>query len=190
MSDQPVRRPPHLLPVILLSMCGCISLWFAGNALLADLRVEAGLPPEALGFLTSAVQLGFIGGTLVFALWGVADRFPARLLYCLCAVVGAFLNLLIYPLAAHLSALLLLRFLTGFMLAGIYPVGMKIAAGWYREGLGRVLGYLLGAFVIGTALPHLLKGMGRQLPWPEVLVSISVVAGAGALLMLVVADGP
>jgi MFS family permease len=145
MSEPADRRPPFLLPLILLSMCGCISLWFAGNAVLADLQMELGLPSESLGFLSSAVQLGFIGGTLLFAILGVADRFPARRLYCVCAVAGALLNLLIYPLAAYLPALLLLRFLTGFMLAGIYPVGMKIAAGWYREGLTYVncLGFLL-----------------------------------------------
>jgi MFS family permease len=191
MSEPADRRPPFLLPLILLSMCGCISLWFAGNAVLADLQTELGLPPESLGFLSSAVQLGFIGGTLLFAILGVADRFPARRLYCVCAVAGALLNLLIYPLAAYLPALLLLRFLTGFMLAGIYPVGMKIAAGWYREGLGRVLGYLLGAFVLGTALPHLLKGLGHNLPWHGVLAGISFLAVTGGVVMLLlVTDGP
>ncbi len=191
MADSRSRQPPLILPVILLSMCCCISLWFAGNAVLDDLRLSFELPPETLGFISSAVQLGFIAGTFLFALWGVADRFPARRLYFTCAMSGAAINLLLLPLAGNLPALVGLRFLTGFMLAGVYPVGMKIAAGWYREGLGRVLGYLLGAFVIGTALPHLLKGLGYRLPWSMVLAAVSLLAAFGGLLMLLlVPDGP
>jgi len=87
--------------------------------------------------------------------------------------------------------LLILRFATGFFLAGIYPVGMKIAASWYENGLGRALGYLVGALVLGTAFPHLLRGVGAELPWQEILVGVSVLAALGGLLMTwLVPDGP
>jgi MFS family permease len=100
-------------------------------------------------------------------------------------------NLGVYALADGYGSLLALRFLTGFFLAGIYPVGMKIATGWYRSDLGNALGFLVGALVLGTAFPHLLKGLGQALPWEAVMVAVSALAACGGLLMFVlVADGP
>ncbi len=94
-------------------------------------------------------------------------------------------------IAKSFDGLLLLRFLTGFFLAGIYPGGMKIATGWFAEGLGRALGYLVGALVLGTALPHLLRALGTDLPWEYVIVSVSLLAVAGgAVMQLFVPDGP
>jgi MFS family permease len=79
----------------------------------------------------------------------------------------------------------------GFFLAGIYPVGMKIASGWYRQGLGKALGFLVGALVLGTALPHLLKGSGHHVPWETVIVAVSLISASGGGLMYVfVPDGP
>jgi MFS family permease len=144
--------------------------------------------------VTSAVQLGFIAGTLVFAVLNVSDRFSPRAVFFACAALGAGANaaLVALPGMAHpYAGLLALRFATGFFLAGIYPVGMKIAAGWYREGLGGALGYLVGALVLGTAFPHLIKGLESSHPWSVVALSLSAVALAGGLLMYVlVPDGP
>jgi len=107
------------------------------------------------------------------------------------AQVRALSNLGIYLAADGLISLLALRFCTGFFLAGIYPVGMKIAAGWYRQGLGQALGYLVGALVVGTAFPHLLKGTALSIPWEQVILSISAISTLGGLLMLwLVPDGP
>ena len=87
--------------------------------------------------------------------------------------------------------LLVLRFMTGFFLAGIYPIGMKIAADYFQKGLGKSLGFLVGALVVGTAFPHLLKGFSGALPWRFVLVFTSVLATFGGLMMLLfVPDGP
>jgi MFS family permease len=167
------------------------SLWFAGNAVLPDLQRHWGLPDAALGYTTSAVQLGFIAGTLAFAFFAVADRHSPRLVFLLCALAGAAANAAVLALDRSLSGLLMLRFATGFFLAGIYPVGMKIASGWYRRDLGNALGFLVGALVAGTAFPHLLRGLGQDLPWQQVLLAASAVAGLGGLLMYVlVPDGP
>jgi MFS family permease len=158
---------------------------------LADLQREWGLPAAALGYATSAVQLGFIAGTLAFAFFAIADRFSPRLVFFLCALAGALFNAALLAAPPGLAVLLALRFATGFFLAGIYPVGMKIASGWYQRDLGNALGLLVGALVAGTAFPHLVRGLGDALPWQGVLLAASAVAALGGLAMLAfVPDGP
>jgi MFS family permease len=177
--------------VIVLSQFAGGSLWFAGNAVIGDLQFALGLPDAALGWITSAVQLGFIAGTLAFAFFAVSDLASPRLVFLLCALAGAAANAASYALAQGLASLLVLRFATGFFLAGIYPVGMKIAAGWYRDDLGKALGFLVGALVLGTAFPHLLKGLGTALPAQQVMLGVSALALAGgAAMFALVPDGP
>jgi predicted MFS family arabinose efflux permease len=186
-----MTRPSRILPLIIFSQFAGTSLWFAGNAVLADLQREWGLPVGALGYTTSAVQFGFIAGTLAFAFFAVADRMSPRTVFFVCSLAGAAANLAIPALAEGFWSLAALRFATGFFLAGIYPVGMKIASGWYRRDLGNALGFLVGALVVGTAFPHLIKGLGQAFPWPAVIVATSVVAALGGVAMLVgVPDGP
>jgi MFS family permease len=180
--------PRHILPAIVAAQLAGTSLWFAGNAVVPDLQRRAGLAVEVLGDVTSAVQLGFITGTLVFSFFAVADRFSPRAIFLASAVLGAVCNATIYLVGAHLWPLLLLRFATGFFLAGIYPVGMKIASGWFHRDLGRALGFLVGALVLGTATPHLI---GHNLPWEGVMLSVSAIAVLGGLIMYcLVPDGP
>ncbi|HSD54417.1 MAG TPA: MFS transporter [Burkholderiales bacterium] len=184
-------RPPWILPVIVASQFAGTSLWFAGNAVLGDLQAAWGLAPGALGHATSAVQLGFIAGTLAFAFFAVSDLVSPRIVFFACSLLGALFNLGVYALGEGLWTLLAFRFLTGFFIAGIYPVGMKIASGWYRHDLGNALGFLVGALVLGTAFPHLLKDLGQTLPWGAVLVAVSAIAALGGLAMLAfVPDGP
>jgi MFS family permease len=156
-----------------------------------DLVINFGLEENALGHLTSAVQFGFIIGTLVFALFTVADRFSPSKVFLYSALLGAIFNLGTILDQNNLISILSFRFMTGFFLAGIYPVGMKIAADYYEKGLGKSLGYLVGALVIGTALPHLLKDLTGFLPWKSVLIVTSSLAIFGGLLMsFLVQDGP
>jgi MFS family permease len=186
-----MSRPTHILPVIIYSQFTGTSLWFAGNAVILDLQRDWGLPAQSVGYITASVQIGFIVGTLVFAFFALADRFSPRIVFFICSMVGAVSNAALLLLPEGLPGLLILRFVTGFFLAGIYPVGMKIAAGWFDKGLGRALGYLVGALVLGTAFPHLLRGLGAQLPWQWVIVGVSILALSGGLMMLaLVADGP
>ena len=192
-SDKDVakKRPPWILPAIIFSQFAGTSLWFAGNAVLEDLQLQWSIGNASLGYMTSAVQLGFILGTLCFAFFVIADRFSPRIVYFVCSLLGALSNLLICLVAEGLASLLVFRFLTGFFLAGIYPVGMKIAAGWYQKGLGKALGFLIGALVLGTAFPHLLKGASQSVPWETVILSVSGVALLGGIsMMILVPDGP
>jgi MFS transporter, DHA1 family, inner membrane transport protein len=183
--------PRRILPAIAVSQFAGTSLWFAINAVLPELQQSAGLPPTAAGWLTAAVQLGFIAGTFVFALLAIADRFSPRRVFLVCALLGAALALATAWLPAMMGSLLVLRFATGVCLAGIYPVGMKIAAGWYAQGLGWALGVLVGALILGTALPFGLRALGASWPWQTVMVCVAAVAAGGGLLMAwLVPDGP
>jgi MFS family permease len=190
MSDAaPVPR--RILPVIVLSQFAGTALWFAVNAVMPDLQADWRLPPTAVGTLTSIVQLGFICGTLAFAVLMIADRFSPRRVFLLCALAGAACTASAALLDHNVGALLVLRFATGFFLAGIYPVGMKIAAAWFREGLGNALGYLVGALVLGTAAPHALRALGTASPWQAVMFTVAAIAAAGGLLMYaLVPDSP
>lgn len=185
------KIPAHILPVIVFAQFAGTSLWFAGNAIVGDLQQALHLQADAIGNITSAVQLGFITGTLVFAILSIADRFSPSKVFLLSALAGAFFNICVYWLADSLVLLLSFRFLTGFFLAGIYPVGMKISADWFEKGLGKALGYLVGALVLGTAFPHLLKAFSGNLPWGGILMATSALAVLGGLLLyFMVGDGP
>lgn len=183
--------PKRILPVIVFSQFAVTSLWFAGNAIIADLQTGMGVGIEDTGIVTSAIQLGFITGTLFFALISISDRYSPRKLFLICSILGAISNLLIYFIAYNLFSLLVLRFITGFFLTGIYPIGMKIASGWYKKGLGKAIGLLVGALVLGTAFPHLIKSLGGSLPWEQVIFIISGFSLLGGVTMyLFVKDGP
>ena len=182
--------PSRILPLIVVSQFAGTSLWFAGNAVISDLQQSINLPAESLGWITNAVQFGFIAGTLIFAFFSFADRFSPIKIFLLCSVIGSIFNLGII-ISENLYSLLSFRFLTGFFLAGIYPVGMKIAADWYRENLGKALGWLVGALVLGTAFPHLIKGLNFSPDWRIVIILVSGIAILGGLAMYVfVKNGP
>ena len=186
-----MNSPKQILPIIVISQFCCTSLWFASNGVMGDLVSNFKLNQNALGHLTSAVQFGFISGTLIFALLTIADRFSPSKVFFSSALLGAVFNGTMIGNFNSFESLLLLRFLTGFFLAGIYPVGMKIAADYYDKGLGKSLGFLVGALVLGTALPHLLKDLLTAISWRYVLLMTSGLASFGGLAMaLFVPDGP
>jgi predicted MFS family arabinose efflux permease len=182
--------PKRILPVIVLAQFAGTSLWFAGNAVIPDLVQELQLTEMAVGYITSAVQFGFIIGTLVFAFLSIADRISPSKVFMWCAILGASANALtVY--SGTFFWLMLSRFATGFFLAGIYPVGMKIASDWHKKGLGKALGYLVGALVVGTAFPHLIKYISADLPWKIILFATSWFATAGGVVLyFAVPDGP
>ncbi|PQJ78405.1 MFS transporter [Polaribacter porphyrae] len=180
-----------VLPIIVVCQFCCTSLWFAGNGVMQNLVLTFNLQKSALGNLTAAVQFGFISGTLLFALFTIADRFSPSKVFFISAVLGAIFNLGFVLEQQTLFSLVSFRFLTGFFLAGIYPVGMKIATDYYQKGLGKSLGFLVGALVLGTALPHLLKDILVDYSWKSVLIATSILAFFGGFLLLIfVKDGP
>ena len=187
-ASLPVRR--GILPIIVFAQFCGTSLWFASNGILDDLSAAFHLPEAALEHLTSAVQLGFIAGTLVFALFTLADRYSPSRVFFWSAILGALFNAGMIWDGNTMTTLLVLRFATGFFLAGIYPVGMKIASDYFDKGLGVSLGYLVGALVVGTAFPHILRGSGESIPWQWVAGITSLLALTGGVLVAFLPDGP
>lgn len=180
-----------VLPVIVISQFFCTSLWFAGNAIMPDIIRQLHVEPGYLAHLSSAVQFGFITGTLVFAVLSISDRFSPSKVFFVSSIIAAIFNLSISFGEMSSLGLLIFRFLTGFFLAGIYPVGMKIASDYYQQGLGKSLGFLVGALVLGTSFPHLLKSITTTLPWKYVIYSTSFLSILGGLaIKLFIPDGP
>jgi MFS family permease len=179
----------QMLGVVSLAQCLGMTLWFSATAITPRLIAEYDIAPNHAAWLTMAVQAGFVVGTLVSAIANLADVLNPRVLMFLGSVVGAATNaaVLIAPGGASVIAL---RFLTGASLALVYPPGMKIAAGWFREGRGLALGMLIGALTLGKAFPHLLTAMfGAEWRQPMLLVSALAVVG-GTLVLAIVRDGP
>jgi MFS family permease len=180
-----------ILPIIVLSQFLCTSLWFAGNSIIADMAQDLHLGLDFLAHLTSAIQFGFITGTLVFALLTLSDRFSPSLVFFCSSILAGLFTLAMSLQGIHSTEILMFRFFTGFFLAGIYPVGMKIASDYYQASLGKSLGFLVGALVVGTAFPHLLKSIITGFPWRYVVyVTSSLSLVGGLLILLFVPDGP
>lgn len=177
-----LRPTAFLLPIIVFSQFAGTSLWFAGNAIINDIQTTSA---AAAANITSIVQFGFIAGTLIFALLTIADRFSSSRVFFLSSLIAASANLLLVWLAKDVSWLYSLRFITGFFLAGIYPVGMKIAAEHFPDKLGNSMGFLVGALVLGTAFPHVLRSQLQALQWENVLISTSILALIGGSLILI-----
>lgn len=180
-----------ILPIIVISQFFCTSLWFAGNSIISDITRDLNLDHHFVAHLTSAIQFGFISGTLVFAVFSISDRFsPSVVFFCSSILAGLF-NLGVSINNIGSTEVLLFRFLTGFFLAGIYPVGMKIASDYYDKGLGKSLGFLVGALVLGTAFPHLLKNVIIGFPWKYIIYFTTLLSVLGGLIILIlVPDGP
>lgn len=178
------------VPLIVLAQLLGTSLWFSANGVGDALMHDWDLLPADIGTLTAAVQLGFIVGTLLFAVSGVADRFAASRVFLVSAITGATANLALAWLAQDMTTAAVYRFLTGFALAGIYPVGMKLVVSWAPERRGEALAWLVGMLTLGTATPHLLQGLSLGLAWPWAVTFASLLAVTGGGLVAWLGDGP
>lgn len=171
-----------------------MTLWFSATAVLPALEDAWELGPTGAAWLTAAVQLGFVVGALTSAVFNLPDLLPPRRLVAASAVLGAAANLALALCVTSLGPALALRFLTGVCLAGVYPPGMKIAAGHVTgRSRGLAIGVLVGALTIGSATPHLVAGIldGSSLSFELVLSISSALALVGAILMVTaVGDGP
>ena len=178
------------LAVLSLAELLALCVWFSASAVLPALRREWALGDGGAAALTIAVQAGFIVGTLGAALANLPDVWPARSVMVAGAALGALANGLLALTVHDLGPALALRFLTGVAMAGAYPPAMKIMATWFRAGRGLALGILVGALTVGSAAPHLIRGV-TDLPWRQTLLVASGLALLGAgLVVAFVREGP
>jgi MFS family permease len=167
-----------------------LSLWFSATAVLPALSSEWQLSDTGRAGLTIAVQLGFIIGTLLSALGNLPDIYSPRVLMAVSAGIGAVANGALALWVDNLAPALALRVVTGICMAGAYPPAMKIMATWFRDGRGLAMGILVGALTIGSATPHLIRGI-TDLPWRQTLLAASLLALLScAVILLLVRDGP
>ena len=191
MTDPSAKEANRALLIVSLAVMLSTSVWFSGTAAAPTLQEIWQLSSLEMSWLTISVQVGFILGTLLYAIFNLPDLFNSRSIYFLSATAGALFNLAFAGFSDSLSSALVFRFLTGITLAGVYPVGMKIVASWFRVGLGWRLGVLIGALTFGKASSYLLQTLSGILGW-RLLVGMT--SGAtligGVLVLLLLADGP
>jgi MFS family permease len=168
-----------------------MAVWFSASAVVPALSAAWALGDNGRAWLTMSVQIGFVVGAFGSALLNLADRIPSRRFFSISAFLAALVTALIPLLANSLAPALVLRFLTGLFLAGVYPVGMKLMATWTKEDRGLGIGLLVAAVTLGSAAPHLLNTFGSLDDWRAVLYGSAALAASGGLIAaLFVAEGP
>ncbi len=186
-----MRATGRSLSIFLIVVCqiAAMALWFSASAAVPSLLDSGQLSTDAAAALTSAVQIGFVVGTLASAACGLADRFDSRVLFSAAALLGALFNGALLLSGFDHPAAPMLRFATGLCMAGVYPVGMKLAAGWSTGNMGLLMGALVGAVTLGSAMPHLFYAF-VSIGWeiPVALASGCAIAAAAAIHL--VALGP
>lgn len=179
-----------LLLLALAELLG-MAVWFSASAVVPSLASAWRLDEGGRAWLTMSVQGGFVVGAFCSAVLNLADRIPARLLFAVSAMLAAVSTALIPATSGGLEGAIPLRFLTGFFLAGVYPVGMKIMATWTREDRGLGIGLLVGALTLGSASPHLISALGGVGDWRAVLYAAAILAALGGIIAaLFVDEGP
>jgi MFS family permease len=182
------RGRTRALALLAAALVLAMTTWFSASAVVPQLRAEWSLGDTAAAWLTIAVQLGFVAGALVSSVLNIADVVAPRVVILAGAAGAAAVNALLGAVSGA-GAAIPLRFLTGFFLAGVYPPALKLMATWFRRGRGTALGILVGALTLGSAVPHLVNGLGG-LDWHTVVYATSALTLAGGRLALAVRDGP
>ncbi|WP_353211571.1 MFS transporter [Rhodovarius sp.] len=184
------RMKPLQLSILCLAVVLPLSVWFAGTAAAPGLLASGRISSAEAGWLAASVQLGFVAGTLVSAVLGLADRWPERRFFAGSAMLAGCCALLQSLLAPAGWESFVLRALAGACMAGVYPVGMKLAASWAKGDLGLLIGLLVGALTLGSGLPHLLPWLLGGVDWQLAYRAAGVLALLGGLIILAFRPGP
>lgn len=170
--------------IALIAVCEVmtLSLWFSATAVLPMLKREVTLSAFHASLFTSVVAIGFVCGTLTSAILGLADRWELHRFFRASAWVAAAANLGLLVFEPASPAVLVCRFVTGFCMAGVYPVGMKMVSTWARGDMGLLVGLLVGALTLGSGSPHLFNALGG-LDWRLTVTAASASAALAGWLI-------
>ncbi|MFJ9452810.1 MFS transporter [Herbaspirillum sp. NPDC101397] len=179
MKDAITPLPGKLRSLLILLACeiGAMAVWFSSASVISMIKRTQSIPALDQALLTSSVQCGFVVGTVISALLSLADRYDPRRLFMASALVAAAATGLLALLPPVGTGVFLLRFLTGMCMAGVYPVGMRLAVTWAQRDMGLLIGLLVGGLTFGSASPHLLAALGG-IEWR---VIYAIAAGCAAL---------
>lgn len=186
-----VRTQSKWPSISLLVICEAmaLALWFSATAIIPVLRLEFPIDDTRASLFSSIVAVGYVAGTLISAFLGLADRLHPRQFFMASALVAAGSNIAILFFAPTSWLIIFFRFVTGMCMAGLYPVGMKMASTWAKGDTGLLIGALVSALTLGAAVPHLFNAMGG-LDWHFTLTAASALAVAAGLLINFVGLGP
>ncbi|HEY6803360.1 MAG TPA: MFS transporter [Pyrinomonadaceae bacterium] len=188
--DIPAPRRWRALTLLSISILLGMSLWFSGSAVVPALTKEWKLTDSEVNWISNAVQFGFVVGTLLSATLNLSDIISARHLCAVAGFAGALATAGFGLFAHQANSAIVLRFITGICLAGVYPPGMKVMATWFRKRRGMALGVLVGALTLGKATPYLVNALG-SINWRTNVLVVSLMAVIGSIIVLLfVEDGP
>ncbi|MEM9439938.1 MAG: MFS transporter [Pseudomonadota bacterium] len=187
MSAPIIKR--RSIGILLIAEMAAMSLWFISSAILPDMLREVTISPARQAALSSGVQAGFVLGALFSAIFGLADRFDPRRVFAMAALTAAIVNMTLLVTSPDSMLAIGARILTGALLAGVYPVGMKIVVGWGHQDRGFLVGLLVGALTLGSALPHLITFAGGA-NWRLAIVVTSAASAIAGILVLSISLGP
>ena len=191
LTDRPMARRSKAVSIGVLAICelAALAVWFSATAIVPSLLLEHALTQTQVSAFTSSVQIGFVIGTLLSAVLGLADRVDPRLFFMLSALLAAAANASILLVAPGTGWVYAARFITGMCMAGVYPVGMRMVASWAKDDLGLLVAILVGALTLGSAAPHLFNAFGG-VDWRFTIVATSLAAALAGLAINLVNLGP
>ena len=174
----------RLLAVLAAAVLLSLVPWFSAASVAPLIADEWGIGALETALLTVAVQLGFAAGALAVAVSGAADVIPAHRLIAGGALLASAGNAAFALLATDLGTALPLRALSGAGIAAVYPVAMKVLAGWFARERGLAVGVLIGAITLGSAAPHAIRAVGGMagLDWRSVVLAASASGVLAALI--------
>jgi len=184
-----IRSKPVSIGILAFCEVAALAVWFSASAIVPSIMLEHALTPTQVSMFTSSVQVGFVAGTLISAVLGLADSIDPRRFFMASALIAAAANatmLMAEPGSAWVYAA---RFVTGMCMAGVYPVGMKMAGSWAKGDLGLLVAILVGALTLGSASPHLFNALGG-VDWRFTIIVSSFAAVVAALAINLVGLGP
>ena len=188
--DPKKTDPFFALALISVCLVGALGTWFSGTVIVDELTLRAQLGKNQQVWLTNSVQLGFVVGAVLIAFFNISDSMSLTLLIALSCLLAALANFLLIW-ADTAAEIVVLRFITGVALSGVYPPVVKLISTWFEKARGIAMGVIIGALTIGSAMPQLFSAIAVDTKWTLVIwASSSATFVTGIIFLLCISEGP